>query len=258
MKKNTQTQKNQNHLKPKQQKILKLFLKFRYLNQKQLQLLLNHKAKERVRLWLNELTEKKYISKYYENIMAKKPSVYCLDTAGISYLRSIGTDAYFLKRVYKDKTKSHQFREHCLFVATVYISLLTKTKESEAQFRFDTNSDLSGTHYLILPYPDAYFHVKESKGKLNQYFLEVFDNSAYPFKRLYQYLTYYKKNYWQYTTKTEFPEIIFICPDDYTKKRIYRYMQGKLTKDSPVFYLSTREQILKYGMSPIVLKKVTI
>ena len=112
-------------------------------------------------------------------------------------------------------------------------SLLTFCKETDSQFRFDTKTDLFGTQYLILPYPDAYFHIKGPDGEIQQYFLEVFDNRAYPFKRVYLYTTYYKKNYWQYTTKTDFPEIIYVCPDQYTKKRICKFIQRKLTYDSP-------------------------
>lgn len=46
-------------LKPRQKEIIDLLLTFRHLNQKQIQLLLNHKAKEQVRAWLNDLVEKK-------------------------------------------------------------------------------------------------------------------------------------------------------------------------------------------------------
>ena len=244
-------------LLPKQIDIINLLLKFRHLNTHQIRNLLNHKAKERIRIWLNDLTNKGFIYRHYIDGFEKKPADYCLDTSSIALLKAKeDIDKSFLKRLYYEKEHSKEYREHCQFIATAYLSLLKFSKETNIILRFDTKSDIFGTKYLILPYPDAYFYIKEQSGEISRYFLEVFDNRAFIYKRVYQYFTYYNKNYWQHVTKTPFPEIIYVCPDEYTKNRVYRFIQGKLTNDSPKFYLTTREEIQKHGLNHEVLDKV--
>lgn len=242
----------------KQSHIIELLLKFRHLNQKQIQVFLHHKATERIRTLLDDLTEKGYLQKEYARKFAYTPSEYTLAIKSIAYLRKKGVEETFLKRLYNEKYHSRKFRDHCMFLADVFLSLCSFTEQNHTILRFETKTGLYKIKYLILPHPDAYFSIQKYDGSKKRYFLEVFDDRIFIYKRVYQYLEYYSKNYWQYKTDTPFPEIIFICPDEFTKKSIYKFIQDKLSYNAPLFYLTTKQQILEHGMCQEVLKKVEI
>ncbi len=48
-------------LKQRQKEILLIIYKLRFLNSKQIQTLLNHKYREKIRIWLNDLIGKEYL-----------------------------------------------------------------------------------------------------------------------------------------------------------------------------------------------------
>ena len=58
--------KHYTNFKMKQHEIISLLLKFRHLNSIQIQQMLNHKAHERIRTTLNQLTESGYIIRDYD------------------------------------------------------------------------------------------------------------------------------------------------------------------------------------------------
>lgn len=254
---NIQTDNKLENLKPRQKEIIDTLLRFRYLTRLQIQTILKHKAKENIRTWLNNLAEKDYVFKIYEKEFAGKPSVFCLEKKSIAYLHELDVDEHIIRWVYDEKTRSQTFRNHNIFVATVYISLMELVSKTQATLKFFSKSDLYTIEYLILPHPDCYFTIKETSGKTKRYFLDVFDDKTFIYKRVYQYLNYYKKNYWQNKTKKRFPEIIFVCPDMRTEKSLIRFIQKKISVDSPNFYLTTKEAIEKRGISSEVLQKVT-
>jgi hypothetical protein len=242
----------------KQHDIISLLLKFRHLNQTQIQMLLHHKAKERIRTTLNVLTEEGYIVRSFDREMAGKPARYCIAKKGIAYLYDLNLEPKLLRRLYNDPTLDEGFKEHCMFIATVYLSLQEIIGRTDATFQFKSNTDMYNIRYLILPHPDAYIYITYPSGEMKQYFLDVFDNRTFIYKRVHLYLRYYKKNYWQYKTKSSFPEIIFICPDDATQKSIYSFIQKEASLDAPIFFLTTKKKVLAFGMCPEVLTKVEI
>ena len=251
----------QNHIayksrKEKQHEILHLLLKFRHLTQKQIQLMLHYKARERIREALLTLTNEGYLTCTYSRSNASSPGVYFLNTKSIPYLRNNGVSEMLLKRLYYEKNHKQYFSNHAKLLADVYVSLRTFAETTQNTLRFVTNTDLFAMRYLILPHPDAYFTLETSDGTKKRYFLELFLDQLYIYKRVTQYLTYYEKNYWQFKTQTPFPEIIIICPDTFIKIRIQRKIQKKLSYDSPVFYLTTIEQVQEKGMCPEILEKV--
>ncbi len=250
------TQQTTKKLKTRQKEIIDQLLKFRHLQQPQIQELLNHKHKERVRIWLNDLVERKCIFRIYEKQVGGKPSEYCLDIGSIPYLREKEVDEALINKIYDEKTHSQEFRDHCIFLATIYLSLCTLTKKTHTSLSFYTKTDLYGYKYLILPHPDCYFAIKESPRRIKRYFLDIFDDESFVYRRFYQYQNYYKKKYWQKNAKKPFPEIISIYSKESLKKKVYGFIQKKLDTNSPKFYLSTWEEIQKQGISRRVLTKV--
>lgn len=252
-------------LKPNQETILILIYKFRYLNSRQIQILLNQKYKENVRIWLNELTANKYIFRFYNPKFAGDPAIFCLDIKGRKYfmehpeLKDI--KVLQLSRVYKEKKLSSTFRKKCLFAVDIYLSLLSLTKKNNATLHYYSKSDLYGIESLISPNPEAYFSIVETDNSSKRYFLDIFDELSQPRdirRRVREYTNYFSSGDWQSNNKNPFPIILFVCFDN----RLKNYLKYHIKK-MPVFnegdlqfYLSTREEIQKFGVCRQVLHKV--
>jgi len=128
----TKQQEKQNQLKDRQKEIIDYLLRFRYLTRLQIQTLLHHKSKDYVLEWLNDLVDKQYIFRFYTKEFAGKPSEFCLNKGSTAYLREKGIDERIIKRIYDEKTRSQIFRKHNIFLATLYLSLITLVETTGA------------------------------------------------------------------------------------------------------------------------------
>lgn len=252
-----------NKLKPRLEEILILIYKFRFLNRHQIQTLLNHKTFNRIIIWLNELTDKKYLKKYSDPKNITISSIYSLGTAGRKHFlenNQQNIQLHLLDRVWKEERYTQTFRAHCLILADIYLSLLTLVKKSSAKLNFYTKTDLTDMKYLIREEPDSYFSITEQNGLTKRYFLDIFNpylKYDYLIKRVKQYSYYYSKNYWQDNNKTPFPEIIFVCCDYKTKNNLIKIIQRELKhQENLIFYLTTVEEIKHQGLTRKVLQKV--
>ncbi len=250
-------------LKPKQTEILKLLYRFRFLNRIQIQKIFNHKNHHQIQLWLNDLITQKYINKSFERKIAAAPAVYCLGTNGRKYLKNNlnngEVEPALLDRVWREKNYSAQFKEHCLFLAEVYLSLVSLLDETETNFHFYTKTDLSSMEHLISPNPDAYFSYRETNNTVKRYFLDILDDlpSRVLRKRIRQYFYYYSSDEWTDNTDKPFPEILLICPNDKTKWHLFYYIRKKLADEPKVrFYLTTRSLVISRGLNRDTLQKV--
>lgn len=247
-------------LKNKQIDILLLVYKFRFLNRIQIQSLLLHKKFNRIIIWLNELSEKKYIVRNFNRTLGGIPAVYFLGTQGRKeLLKRKDVKAHLLERVYQEKRTSLIFRKHCMTIADIYLSLLKLMNTHHAKLTFLTKTDLSGIKYLILPHPDAFFSIEQEKVK-KRYFLDIFDENTsdkWIHKRIYQYFHYYEENYWQDHNTNPFPDILFICQDKNTKKELEKTIKKRLgDEEDLVFSLTTLEEIKSKGISREILHRV--
>lgn len=247
-------------LKQKQIDILQLIYKFRFLNRTQIQKLLDHKYHSKILTWLNELSKEKYIVRDYDRTIAGKPAVYFLGTAGRKEL--LGKDnikANLLKRVYQEKRTSQIFRNHCMIIADIYISLLELTKKYNAKLKYYTKADLTDIKFLPLPHPDVYFSIEE-KTITKRYFLEIFDeypSNKWVFKRVQQYFHYYEKQYWQDHNTNPFPEIIFVYGDLKTKQNLEIMIKRRLEDVENIsLSLISNEQIKLNGLRKETLYRV--
>ncbi len=249
-----------------QDHILLHLYKFRFLNRNHIQQLLNHKQFNRIIIWLDQLTASEHIRRYYNPKTVTLPAVYSLGLKGRKYLKDNPElkqiKLTVLDRVWREHTLSNQFREHCLFIADCYLSLVKLVKTTGAKLHFYTKTDLLGLKYLILPHPDAYFSIEEPNGNKKSYFLDVFDELPARMvirKRIRQYFQYFENAYWQDHNKNAFPAIILACPDT----RSYNYTNLQIQKQleqSPElsFYLSLRSDIKSKGLLREVLYKVKV
>lgn len=249
-------------LKDRQLEILMLLYRFRFLNRIQIQKLLNHKNHTLVIHWLNELVKTKHIVSEFKRQLGNVPSVYSLGTNGRKVLLN-RTDIKkkLLKRVYQEKKASSSFKSHCMAVADIYLSLLTLVQNNNAKLSFYTTVDLTDMKYLPLPHPDVFFSIQQ-KEFTKRYFLDVFNPQAsekWLYKRVKQYFKYYEEQYWQDHNKNQFPEIIFVCFDEKTKKTLIKYIKKSLDYEENInFSLTSVEEIKTKGISKEILKRVTI
>lgn len=246
--------------------IFNYLYRFRFLHRIHIQHLLHHKHFNRIIIWLNELTESGHIKRYYNPKTVTIPATYSLGLKGRKYMKDNpkfkNIKPELLDRVWREPTLSTQFRNHCLFVADIYLSLVSLTNTTKAKLNFYTKVDLHDIQYLILPFPDAYFSIKEVNGRTKRYFLDIFDEQPPKnvlYKRVKQYFEYYENEYWQDHTSKPFPEIIFICPDERSKNYLFKKIRKKLEDQSELnFYLSTKELIKTKGLTRDTLLKVVL
>lgn len=248
----------------KQKEILLLVYKFRFLSRPQIQTLLNHKHHNRILHWLKDLTEKQYLRQYYDKTFAGSPAIYSLGITSRKYLKvhAEGNKIYapFLDRIWRENNFTLTFRTHCLFLGDIYISVIGIAKRNDLELHFLTKTNLSLYEYMLKPIPDAYIVFKKKHTQSKRFFLDVFDPLPPRMmlrKRVRQYFNYYDTGYWQKNTDYEFPVIILICPDEKSKKYLYRFIHSKLKEEADLsFYLSTWQQVKEKGLTNQVLQLV--
>lgn len=100
-------------LTTKQQTILKLIYRYRFLDRTQIQALFGHKDKRRVISWLKDLRDKGYVDWRYDatDFFAKaQPAIYYMALNGIRYLRGVGGyPGEELGKRYKDSDRTQIF-----------------------------------------------------------------------------------------------------------------------------------------------------
>ncbi|MEK7152727.1 MAG: hypothetical protein AAB834_02165, partial [Patescibacteria group bacterium] len=77
----------------KQQALIRLSYRYRFLSRKQIQILMHHSDKRRISAWLKDLREKQYIDWIYQPddpIQSTKPAIYYQSLNGVRFLRQLG------------------------------------------------------------------------------------------------------------------------------------------------------------------------
>jgi hypothetical protein len=186
--------------------------------------------------------------------------VYCLGTKARKELKKRKEiKEKLLERVYQEKNSSPEFKTHCMTIADIYLSLCNLTKKHDAKLSFYTIVDLTDMKYLVLPHPDAFFSIQQ-KEFTKRYFLDVFNLNAsekWLYKRVKQYFKYYEEDYWQDHNKNPFPEIIFICFDEKTKKTLIKIIKKNLEEEENLsFSLFDIKDLRLQGINKVTLFKV--
>lgn len=250
-------------LTTKQTDIILLLYRFRFLDRIDIQTYFNHKTFSRINSWLSELTNQQYLGRIYSTDFKDKtkPATYYLNTKSRLLLKNKkGIDNNLINRIYREKKRSKTFIEHCQLVAKIYFYLSSLAEKSHAKLHFYTKTDLSSFDYLLDTLPDAYLAIDE-KGNTKRYFIEIFDERKPRFilrKRIEQYFDYADSKEWEETTKHPFPTIIFICPNQFTKDFLLRYLKSlSEEQESDIsIYLGLKSEIQQGGLSKEVLQKV--
>ena len=245
----------------KQLAILILIYRYRFLNRSHIQKLLNHKDPRRIKTWLKDLTEKQYVHRIYTHTFGAnaKPAVYYLALKSRQILKTQPTcNIQLLERVYTEKTRSERFRSHSMIVADLYIYFQLVTKQNNQTLHFYTSTDVISLDYLPSKFLDSYIAIKETHKKTKRYFVTIIDDHTPRFAIraiLRQWCEYGDENTWQDHTDQPFPQIMLVCPNQSTKKYLFSYINEE--ELSPVFLLTTREQVNARGVSGEIWDEVS-
>jgi hypothetical protein len=271
-------------LTTKQQEIIQLLYRYRYLDRIQIQSLLSHKDKRRVLAWLKDLRDKEYVEWIYSTDFTEKskPAIYYLGINGVRYLKTVqwdndGETAPFypleeLRKRYKDKERSRTFIDHCLLVADCCIGLdAVNTKgtiakqASRVQYKYLTEADYidpdSNYHFLAEHEklrPDLCI-VKKKGSVTTNYLLEVFDATLPQYRlrfRLKAYVDYLSSYEWE--GEEPYPLILLVFPNlndlIYAKRRIKKllldeYYEVEEIPDHVHIHFTTTDKLKSQGIS---------
>lgn len=260
----------------KQQTILKLLYRYRFLNRIQIQALMGHKDYKTINLWLKDLREKQYVEWIYSTHFAEKtkPAVYYLGLNGIRYLKTL--DKYPIDEVrkrYREASRSHTYIDRCIVLADCCIGLEKKQTASIYYYR-ETEADYllenSFYHFMTdseLVHPQLCFSKEKFNGKDNKssvtiesYLLEIFDATLPRYrikKRLSNYVEYLDDgDEWEKGTDgDEQPVILLVCPllSDliYAKRRTRGLVADEWDYDSenrPHIRFTTTDKLKEQGI----------
>ncbi len=245
----------------KQQDILKLLYRFRFLKRSQIQKLLNHKDPKTINLWLKDLIEKEYIG--IRKIGYPYKIAYCINSNGINYLKQyLKYDAKLLQKYYREKERSLSFITDNLLTADIYLDLAGRSSQ-KAKFDIHIKSDCPNHKYsdlLLALKPHAYI-TQTTVYEAKEYFVELISDQ--PKERLRQriknYLYFYQGMEWQEETGQDFPTILLICPSEelleyikgYAKRKLYQFDEIRSTIN-----LTTNAQINQVGITGDIWKEI--
>ena len=169
-------------------------------------------------------------------------------------------DVSLLNRIYKEKRRSQAFRERCMFIFNIYLSLERLAKENKSTLYFHAKVELEAHEYLPDPLPDAYIAVKQYKN-ITRYFLEIISDQIPRFvlrNRIQSLFEYYDFGQWQEHTNHPFPAVLMVCPHYVIKGFLSKFIGQTLeTEGSDIsFYLTTKDQVEASGMKPDIWQKV--
>jgi hypothetical protein len=157
----------------KQQDILKLLYRFRFLKRSQIQQLLNHKDYKTINLWLKDLIEKEYIQN--RDIKFPYKIAYHLAPNGISYFKKeLEYESKLLQKYYREQDRSLSFISSSLLIADIYLDLINRNSE-KVKFKVYIKSDYAShehADYLLALKPNAYI-IQTAKDDEKEYFIEI-------------------------------------------------------------------------------------
>ena len=244
----------------KQQEILSLIKRFRFLNRIQIQSLLNHKDYRRINQWLKDLNQKEYLNRIYSTDFNEKskPAIYYATINAIRIYKSLGDDSSQLKKLYSDNERSQNFIDEQIFLADLCLDLLSKNSDSEIHYEFATAADVTSNspyHFMGELSPQLIF-TKKTKEEFRQYILVLLDTSSPKYmtkKKLRNYIEFFFTNEWEENTKKTFPTILFACQTKElmisAKRTMKRLLNDYQDPEDLEIWFATHEDIREHGIS---------
>lgn len=246
----------------KQQEILKLIYKYRFLNRTQIQALLKHKDKRRIISWLKDLREKQYVDWRYDatNFIAKsQPAIYYLSINGIRYLRKAGEyPNEELRKRYKESSRTQAFIDRCLLIADCCTVLRAK---SYGDLKYSCvlpadYADPESSHYFLDELKPHLFFTKQTDGEMVMYLLEIFEKTL-PRYQLRKRL----KDYVDYLMDHGDPLIVlWVCADIaellYVKRRTRKLLEEQGDSESLQIRVATLDKVKESYITSMIWEEI--
>jgi hypothetical protein len=258
----------------KQQNIIELVFKFRFINRKQIQQIFKHKDAHRINSWLKDLVEKNYLGRIYSHRLLEntKPAVYYLNNYGVLWCKeNMGWNYRHdedclsvseIKKFYEDKHASETFRNHCINICDIYLKF--QNLNNGCEYDCSTKTEL-----WTMQRNDADFQEKKNyipdmimekdnpdEKSWSSFFLDLIDPHVPRYALQYkvkQYIKYCEQEDWsQYASKNnKFPTIIFVFPNQQKLNRLVNFIQQRLNEsysEDISFILTTQEKMTIEGI----------
>lgn len=246
------------HITHRQQDILLLLYRFRFINRTQIQSLLHHKNTKSINTWLKDLTDKKYTNRIIsdQSKIHNSPTIYYLSLNGIKFLKTQSScKTQYITKLYKEKTRSEQFINRCLFIADIYLYLLNKYTNTTG-FAFYTQSDFTPNSLVKEIFPHFVFRKAE---KQPLFIAEIFSETIPRFairKRITTYLEFFTQADWIKKEKT--PNILLICPDYKMKKFVVKFTKETLEEETVDinFFVTVTDMISRQTIEGQIWQKI--
>ncbi|MEO6761571.1 MAG: replication-relaxation family protein [Candidatus Saccharimonadales bacterium] len=252
----------------KQQTILKLIYRYRFLNRVQIQALLGHKSHKNTIVWLKDLRQKQYLDWIYSTDFAEKtkPAIYYLNIDGLRYLTSTGDyPIEELRKRYREHSLKQPFIDRSILLADCCISLMVNSVAG-VSYSFVTHADYTdpGDQYHFfaetgLIKPQLIIKKQErlpQTTKTTNYLLEVFDASLPQYrirKRLKDYVKFLADGAWAGERDDPEPIILLVCPSlhvlIYAKWRVRKYLEDIPSAADIKIQFTTTEILKQRGMT---------
>lgn len=202
----------------KQQNIISLIYRFRFLNRDQIQHMLNHSDDARVNKWLTELIEQGYCGREYtkHDGVNRSPAIYYLLRKGVL---TIQQDNSYIAKLRNESAVSMKTKEHSLKAAQFYLLLQEYADEHSHILTYRTKADIANTPMYGIIKPDAYFSYQTAKGK-KEVCVEI-DMETESKGRIQAKLNTYFDYYYQ-GKKDIFPSIALVCITDTRQQQLVK------------------------------------
>jgi hypothetical protein len=238
---------------PKQQTILHLLYRYRFLDRSHIQHLLNHKDHKTIIQWLNDLTTKSYLVRTYSKTFPNntKPAVYSLNTRGIAFLSTQpNIDKLTLRKRYREHQRSAAFISTSLLLATLALKLHNHpTQTITVASDYASLPQASQLNQLV---PDAFISKTENE-TTTYYCLEILSSKPTQIRRrIKQYLAWYASNEWEGETGTAFPTLLLASanlPDLIDTKRFIKTLLSKLDEPDIQILTTTQPELVTHGLT---------
>jgi hypothetical protein len=234
----------QSNITNKQQEILTLIPRFRFLDRTHIQSFLKHKDKQLINRWLKNLRKKEYVQRIYDDTIVgknRRSAIFSLNNNGVRFVKALGIyDASFIHKLYWDKDRSDEFIERCLFIATICCEL-EKKENNTLHYEYTTESDFcdptNSFHFLkVSKLPIDLYFKKEMVRKTKHFLLTLFDETLPRYrlrKQIRDYQEFYYNNDWENNTKTPFPKLLFVFQTKEQMIYAKRYAKILFEDDKP-------------------------
>jgi len=221
---------------------------YRFVTTAQLQQVLSKKQIQQVQQRLNLLLKRGYIGRNFsssDRLTGKYASYYLLPK-GMRVLKQAKGYTFnpkVLHNIYKDRTASTRFINHCIGLGDINCSL---KRLHGSNLEYFPKNDLIDHDYFPDPRPDAYLRIgadTKSIEERSEHFLEYCEEIV-PFfvyrKRIKQYVEYVYDELWEEATSRKSPTIRLVAETPVLQRRLQRFIKQYLNH----YYMTAHARFL--------------